>query len=705
MGLRPRHGKFGACFMSSKSLGSIYCARPGQRLWEVDLNGSVICTHKFRYSSQTPERVISAKEDKLNEIEAYSGDAHRQDNNFNKLYPINNKLIVTYSSDVIQIMNPSNCEIVLRTEDFSNIASCIVSNNIIYVFTKKQSFHEIHLMSIEELIAKCFYLQLYSLSSFLSHEYEEYLIQRIKEGNTISYFHSIENYELKYKIKSILCKLLNYKAEESTKDNTFNEEEILFKRDRRKPLKQKKVEMKLKLDNIVNMKDYSLPDCFEDKAAICTIEQDLIIDNSSSLNSETVISETSPESGIVVDVNSQDICSLQSDKVEVQSIPVSSVVCIETTFTTDAQTEKFSSNEILLPSDFAGQDQHMNDLDSQDDTDMNVAQVIAEAQEENIFANENIVEDQEIVDDLDFVHLGESDLKQSHVMKTDILDDDTISTSDIKFANGIDLPVMKLLYGIIKETREKQCTVPEKLPILVDYDSIAIVDIFKNLYNYILYKEGDCYKYADYECSKLFLQFVTLRLDILDSIENIQEYLIHSVIAVESERSRTCVCGYPMPQQILKPLFYGLCKKVYNLLSNDLNKRIDLCGKIPYLWHLIIDNEKDPSVNILSLIMQLDYKKGFDILSKTFTEEDYMNVIDYKITLHSKRCLLCFSKLEDDLLSNELTSYNISWNYVGNCMYRKFGGTKTLNMLINKSNEIPKGSLDLEFYHFLMLNP
>lgn len=705
--MRARYGKFGACFMSSKALGSIYCARPGHRLWEVDLNGNVICTHKFRDLSVLPMRVVNAVVDNSNSsIDAVPTDTRKQNKNFNKLFAISNKLILTYSSDIIQIINPSSCEITLRTEDYSNIASCRVLNNILYVFTKNCTFHEIHLMTIEELIVKCYYLQHYCLSSSLSHEYEQYLIQRIKQEASISKIHSFENYHFKSNMTSILRKLLNYDSQDLFKDDTLDDE-ILFKRDRRKQVKQEeelnKNDFNLNKDTIINLENNIYENDMQTKIvmekALPDIETNMASNEENMTEVETTVGNDSVI--IITEVQEEQIDDMNKN-IEIQEIKEK----FDTILTVNVQTniiqteneientpilqedEVMKINEPLLD-DFAGQGQFLSSValanrDINEETNDKIEKCVT-----NNIEKDN--KEDGLDNDLEFIHLGE----ELNEMRVDFGPESNIPDSS----------VMKLLHSVIKETRERQCTVPEKLPILTEYDSFGIVNIFKNLHNYILQEEGGQYEQIDYECSKLFLQFVTLRLDMLDSIENFKDHLIHCVVTVESNRSKTCVCGYPMPHQILRPLFYGLCKKVYNLLSDDLNKRIDLCGKIPYLWHLIIDNEKDPSVNILSLIMQLDYQKGFDALSKSFSEEDYMNVIDYKITLNSKRCLLCFSKLEYDLFTDELTSYNISWNYVGNCMYRAFGGTKTLNMLISKSNEIPKGSIDLEFYHFLMLNP
>lgn len=53
IGNQPRDGRFGACFVTSPQSESIqsariFCARPGVRMWECALDGSVIQTHKFK---------------------------------------------------------------------------------------------------------------------------------------------------------------------------------------------------------------------------------------------------------------------------------------------------------------------------------------------------------------------------------------------------------------------------------------------------------------------------------------------------------------------------------------------------------------------------------------------------------------------------------------------------------------------------------
>ncbi|XP_037071319.1 Hermansky-Pudlak syndrome 5 protein homolog [Pollicipes pollicipes] len=58
VGTQPRAGRLGACFLGEV----VFCARPGLRLWEVELSGRIVSTHQLRpaLDEAAPRRVVSA---------------------------------------------------------------------------------------------------------------------------------------------------------------------------------------------------------------------------------------------------------------------------------------------------------------------------------------------------------------------------------------------------------------------------------------------------------------------------------------------------------------------------------------------------------------------------------------------------------------------------------------------------------------------
>lgn len=85
IGNRPRDGDFGCCFYQPESVSEIlktkvYCARPGLRLWECDMEGNVLKTHQLKIA------LASLKETKVLEqftTKSPPNELKTDDNNFN----------------------------------------------------------------------------------------------------------------------------------------------------------------------------------------------------------------------------------------------------------------------------------------------------------------------------------------------------------------------------------------------------------------------------------------------------------------------------------------------------------------------------------------------------------------------------------------------------------------------------------------------
>ncbi|XP_058450067.1 BLOC-2 complex member HPS5 homolog [Malaya genurostris] len=108
----------------------IFCARPGSRLWEVDLDGNVLRTHQFKNKSDAsspPNDTIS----------------------FKLLHTIRNRQILVHDSREICLIDPLATRMVLWASDFDQIERVATVGECIYVFGGEQKLFQLK-VDIEE---------------------------------------------------------------------------------------------------------------------------------------------------------------------------------------------------------------------------------------------------------------------------------------------------------------------------------------------------------------------------------------------------------------------------------------------------------------------------------------------------------------------------------------------------------------------------
>ncbi|XP_058824288.1 BLOC-2 complex member HPS5 homolog [Topomyia yanbarensis] len=104
----------------------IFCARPGSRLWEADMEGNVLRTHQFKQKS----------------------DASPQQNDiisFKRLQTILNRLILVHDSREIFLIDPLASKVVLWINDLEQIERVAVVGEHIYVFGGEQKLFQLKL--------------------------------------------------------------------------------------------------------------------------------------------------------------------------------------------------------------------------------------------------------------------------------------------------------------------------------------------------------------------------------------------------------------------------------------------------------------------------------------------------------------------------------------------------------------------------------
>ncbi|XP_015121301.1 Hermansky-Pudlak syndrome 5 protein homolog isoform X2 [Diachasma alloeum] len=199
IGNKARDGAFGACFMRkppveiekntspvpegekslNKSVGLnsivgltddnheenllIYSARPGLRLWEVNLNGTVLKTHQFKDALAVPPSEIHRSALVRSIPTSISNEQNDQNIlNFSHLFVISKRYLLSHSNTCLYIIDPTNAAVVLWTDKLDTIAMAQIIDDKIYLMNANGTFHCLMLSSIDYLIIKLFEMKLYN---------------------------------------------------------------------------------------------------------------------------------------------------------------------------------------------------------------------------------------------------------------------------------------------------------------------------------------------------------------------------------------------------------------------------------------------------------------------------------------------------------------------------------------------------------------
>lgn len=219
IGNRPRDGEYGACFIAFHEETKIYCSRPGCRLWEVDLDGSVNNTHQYKNLLTT----INSQEilfdddvdDKQNvrEINFHTpvNNDSSKDNNlqFFKLFKIFTNLILIYNKNNIYIIDPRLSLILLWNNQFKNILSINTVDSVLIIYTSDHKVCTLKIQSIDNYIHTLYKNEKYQKCCKLIE-------------NNLTYFHdklNVQSVNLNYLLQMIILQTKN--------DDAGNQHKIL----------------------------------------------------------------------------------------------------------------------------------------------------------------------------------------------------------------------------------------------------------------------------------------------------------------------------------------------------------------------------------------------------------------------------------------------------------------------------------------------
>eukprot|EP00057_Strongylocentrotus_purpuratus_P021430 XP_011675904.1 PREDICTED: uncharacterized protein LOC100890358 [Strongylocentrotus purpuratus] len=157
IGTKLRDGAYGACFLnkSGSERPSIFCARPGSRMWEANTLCQVLNTHQFKQLLATPPLPVVGKG---REATFPSEDTKHppQSLAFPILHPLGNHFLVTWTERGVFVFDPVNVNVVFWTSDISGLVDVSVSKSSLYCLHQDGHVHKYTLQNIARCAASLY---------------------------------------------------------------------------------------------------------------------------------------------------------------------------------------------------------------------------------------------------------------------------------------------------------------------------------------------------------------------------------------------------------------------------------------------------------------------------------------------------------------------------------------------------------------------
>lgn len=175
IGQQLRDGLYGVTFLKSRK--RIFCARPGSRLWEVDLAGDVHSTHQFKRKLAVPSSTfISLFNEPKIQTEIDCSPSTSTSFNFVKLQDLLGRYIVTYNGDGIYVLNTDTVNILFWCCCFGTIVDVQCSHNSIFIWNTDGDLHELVFLPAEKYILTLYLKSHYELCIHVMYVFYEKIV-------------------------------------------------------------------------------------------------------------------------------------------------------------------------------------------------------------------------------------------------------------------------------------------------------------------------------------------------------------------------------------------------------------------------------------------------------------------------------------------------------------------------------------------------
>lgn len=221
IGNRPRDGTFGSCFtIDYESLEAqqskistidefeyerllmnnvmIYCARPGMRLWQVDLNGNVLKTHQYKNANFSGEFVSLTQDGSAPD----SPTMLDKSNQFQIICSLNNVFVFTWNSSGFYVIDPKSSRILFWTNEFNGtIVTVKVIDSVIYLYLKDGRLLEMKFFKLQHYVLQLCHFEKYMEAGDLIKNNLDYFLNLLGSSQNVP---ELNQYRIFLKIRDHL---------------------------------------------------------------------------------------------------------------------------------------------------------------------------------------------------------------------------------------------------------------------------------------------------------------------------------------------------------------------------------------------------------------------------------------------------------------------------------------------------------------------
>lgn len=177
IGQKPRDGDYGCCIVVWNE-SKIFSARPGSRIWEVELNGVVKSTHQLKYCLAIPPTLQVNPQESLDDLSKLTcKNWPPQSVNFKKLYNIWENCLLTFTSDSIFVLDMLKINVLLWCNGYSNVQNVKCIDDTIYVWSSNGELIAEKIVPLQEFLINCYERKEYNNCIKLIEHYYDRIIQ------------------------------------------------------------------------------------------------------------------------------------------------------------------------------------------------------------------------------------------------------------------------------------------------------------------------------------------------------------------------------------------------------------------------------------------------------------------------------------------------------------------------------------------------
>lgn len=174
----------------------IFCARPRGRLWEVNLEPIVLKTYNLKHSPQSNVESIlieNTQHAKLKTDILKNDPLVNVNLNFNKIYCIANRFLVTYDSKSFNIFDLETSTLLSSKNTFENIMGLKVLDTSIFICSNDFEMKIISISSIEEVVVNSLLNKQYYLCAELCLHFKNDIVVGIDKSTRLSLLLVLKN--------------------------------------------------------------------------------------------------------------------------------------------------------------------------------------------------------------------------------------------------------------------------------------------------------------------------------------------------------------------------------------------------------------------------------------------------------------------------------------------------------------------------------